>query len=47
MISNFLRLGMEQYRLVNALLACIQEVDANNGRAICNPISCPVMSAGR
>lgn len=45
--SNYMNLGMEQYRLVTALLACIQEVDANTGRAICNPISCPVMSAGR
>lgn len=46
-VSNHRRLGMEQYRLVSALLACIQEMDANTGRPICNPMSCPVMSAGR
>ena len=45
--SNLLDIGMEQYRLVAALLQCIQEVDANTGLALCNPKGCPVMSAGR
>lgn len=39
--------AVEQYRLVEALLQCVQEVDSNTGLAICNPKSCPVMSAGR
>ena len=39
--------AVEQYRLVEALLQCIQEVDSNTGQSICNPKSCPVMSAGR
>lgn len=38
---------MENYRLVAALLLCIQEVDTNTGLALCNPKGCPVMSAGR
>ena len=38
---------VEQYRLVEALLQCIQEVDSNTGQPICNQKSCPVMSAGR
>ncbi|MCJ1226026.1 hypothetical protein MMC12_002675 [Toensbergia leucococca] len=39
--------AVEQYRLVEALLQCIQEVDVNTGTAICNPKTCPFMSAGR
>lgn len=39
--------AVEQYRLVEALLQCIQEVDAHTGLPICNPKGCPVMSAGR
>lgn len=39
--------AVEQYRLVEALLQCIQEVDSNTGLPICNPKACPVMSAGR
>ena len=39
--------AVEQYRIVEALILCIQEVDAYTGLAICNPKSCPVMSAGR
>ncbi|KAI4144650.1 MAG: hypothetical protein L6R39_004096 [Caloplaca ligustica] len=37
---------VEQYRLLNWFIECIQEV--NNGEAaICNPKECPTMSAGR
>ena len=39
--------AVEQYRLVEALLHSIQAEDSNTGLAICNPKSCPVMSAGR
>ena len=45
--NDLLLLAVEQYRLVEALLQCIQEVDVNTGTAICNPKTCPFMSAGR
>ena len=44
---NVFHVAVEQYRLVEALLQCVQEVDSNTGLPICNAKSCPVMSAGR
>ncbi|KAI9738710.1 MAG: hypothetical protein M1834_008215 [Cirrosporium novae-zelandiae] len=38
---------VEQYRLLTAMLHCVQEVDTNTGLALCNPRICPQMSAGR
>ena len=38
---------MEQYRVVEQLIGCIQEVDSETGEPICNSKVCPVMSAGR
>ncbi|MCJ1478625.1 hypothetical protein MMC13_007306 [Lambiella insularis] len=37
----------EQYRMVAQVLEAIQETDQNTGEPICNPHTCPVMSAGR
>ena len=39
--------AVEQYRIVDQVIACIQEVDHKSGRPLCNPYNCPVMSAGR
>jgi len=39
--------AVEQYRIVENLVACIQEVDSKTGLALCSPKTCPVMSAGR
>ncbi|SLM38197.1 Mob1/phocein [Lasallia pustulata] len=38
--------AVEQYRLLEKELQCIQEVDTNTGSAICNEKTCPTMSAG-
>ena len=37
----------EQYRVLDQVLGCIQEVDTKTGVPLCNQQSCPVMSAGR
>ena len=39
--------AVEQYRNVDNLISCIQEVDSNTGMPLCNARCCPVMSAGR
>jgi hypothetical protein len=34
-------------RLLAGMIQVIQEVDTNNGMALCNEVTCPTMSAGR
>lgn len=38
---------VEMNRLLTGLIQVIQEVDTNNGQALCNNDTCPTMSAGR
>ncbi|MCJ1482993.1 hypothetical protein MMC06_003159 [Schaereria dolodes] len=37
----------EQYRVLVQVISCIQEMDEKVGMPICNPRTCPTMSAGR
>ena len=39
--------AVEQYKNVDNIVACIQEVDQKTGLPLCNSRCCPVMSAGR
>lgn len=39
--------AVEQYRMVDQIIHCIQEVNGKTGIPLCSPSTCPVMSAGR
>ena len=41
------RIAVENYRIVSTIGQCIQEIDHNTGKPVCNSDSCPKMLAGR
>lgn len=40
-------IAVENYRIVSTIGQCIQEIDHNTGKPVCNSDSCPKMAAGR